>query len=236
VTGEERLTAGCSPLAAIWNRIARAFGLGRKSGSKSGSVEPPPVDRIIVGLGNPGAKYARTRHNAGFFVLDALAGEVSADWVAAGGARTCHVEIAGCRTLLVEPLTYMNRSGEVLPALLDRFGLEARDIVVIFDDLSLPLGRIRVRERGSAGGHHGLESIMSALDTDEVIRVRLGIGEEHMPKDKAGYVLSDFPEEKQAELDDMIAKAGAAVRGILKDGVAQTMAIFNGSVCSRPGV
>ena len=190
---------------------------------------PVAVDRIIVGLGNPGGKYARTRHNAGFMVLDALAREASAGWAADGNTRTCRAQIAGCSALLVEPLTYMNRSGEVMPAILGKYGREARDIIVLFDDLSLPLGRIRVRERGSAGGHHGLESIMSALDTDEVIRVRLGIGEEHMPKDKADYVLSDFPSEKQAELDDMIAKAGDAVGSILKNGVAQTMAIFNGA-------
>ena len=196
---------------------------------------PADVDRIIVGLGNPGDKYARTRHNVGFMVLDALAREASAGWTTGGKTRTCRAQIAGCRALLVQPLTYMNRSGEAMPALLGKYRREARDIIVLFDDLSLPLGRIRVRERGSAGGHHGLESIIYALDTDEVIRVRIGIGEEHMPKDKADYVLSDFPSEKQAELDDMIAKAGNAVRTILKDGVAQTMAIFNGNAArSRP--
>ena len=222
-------------MSGFWIKLARAFkvsGAGRKSEAidVAGSI-----DRIIMGLGNPGAKYARTRHNVGFMVLDALARESRDGWINDGNARTCRVEIAGCRTLLVEPLTYMNRSGEDLPALLGKYGREARDVVVLLDDLSLPLGRIRVRERGSAGGHHGLESILYALDTDEVIRVRLGIGEEHMPKDKADYVLSDFPAEKQAELDGMIAKAGDAVRAILKDGAAQTMAIFNGSAArSRP--
>ena len=216
----------------FWNRITRIFGAGRAVKSVD-SLEL--VDRIIVGLGNPGDEYARTRHNAGFMVLDALAREVSAKWVDNGKTRTCRAQIAGCRTLLVEPLTYMNRSGEAIPALLGKYGREAQDIIVLFDDLSLPLGRIRVRERGSSGGHHGLESIMDALDTDEVIRVRLGIGEEHMPKDKADYVLSEFLPEKQAELDDMIAKAGDAVRMILKDGTAQTMAIFNGNAArSRP--
>jgi PTH1 family peptidyl-tRNA hydrolase len=207
----------------------------RKLATRHWPLTTEKVDRIILGLGNPGAKYAQTRHNVGFMALDALAREASAGWIAEGTARTCRVEIAGCRTLLVEPLTYMNRSGEVLPALLGKYGREARDIVVLLDDLSLPFGRIRVRERGSAGGHHGLESIMDALDTDEVVRVRLGIGEEHMPKNKADYVLSDFPAERQSELGDMIAKAGDAVRTILKDGIAQTMAIFNSSAArSRP--
>ena len=219
-------------MPGFWGKIARIFGFGCKTESVDNAE---PVSRIVVGLGNPGAKYARTRHNVGFMALDAMAGEgenffdpASTGWVVTDNTRTCLMKIAGYRTLLVEPLTYMNRSGEVLLAILDRYGREVRDIVVIFDDLSLPLGRIRVRERGSAGGHHGLESIMDALDTDEVIRVRLGIGEKHMPKNKADYVLSDFPTGKRAELDDMIAKAGDAVRTILKDGVAQTMAIFNG--------
>ena len=219
-------------MPGFWSKTARIFGFGCKAESVD-STEP--VDRIVVGLGNPGAKYARTRHNVGFMALDAMIADgeksfahASTGWVVTDNARTCLMEIAGYRTLLVEPLTYMNRSGEVLPALLNRCGREARDIVVLLDDLSLPLGRIRVRERGSAGGHHGLESIIDALDTDEVIRVRLGIGEEHMPKNKADYVLSDFPTEKREKLDDMIAKAGDAVRTILKDGAAQTMAIFNG--------
>jgi len=211
-------------MPGFWRKITRAFGAGRT---------PESVDRIIVGLGNPGAKYARTRHNVGFMALDELAREASTGWISDGSARTCRVEIAGCRTLLVEPRTYMNRSGEILPALLGKYGCGARDIVVLLDDLNLPLGRIRVRERGSAGGHHGLESVMDVLDTDEVIRVRLGIGEEHMPKDKADYVLSDFPSEKQAELDDMIAKAGDAVRTILIEGVSKTMAIFNDSSAAR---
>ena len=213
-------------MPGFWSKIARVFG----AGCKPESIEyAGTIDRIILGLGNPGAKYVRTRHNVGFMALDALVGEASGVWINDGNARTCRVEIAGCRTLLVEPLTYMNRSGEVLPALLGKYGREARDVVVLFDDLSLPLGRIRVRERGSAGGHHGLESILYALDTDEIIRVRLGIGEEQMPKDKADYVLSEFPMERRAELDDMIAKAGDAVKTILRDGAAKTMAIFNGA-------
>jgi PTH1 family peptidyl-tRNA hydrolase len=192
------------------------------------------VERFVVGLGNPGAEYERTRHNVGFMVLDALAREALEVWGtwssprSHGKARTCRADIAGCRTILVEPLTYMNRSGDILPELLEKYGCAAKDVVVLLDDLSLPLGRLRVRERGSAGGHHGLESILDALDTDDVVRMRLGIGEEDMPKDKADYVLSGFPPEKQAELDDMIARAGSAVRSILSDGVAKTMAIFNG--------
>ena len=99
--------------------------------------------------------------------------------------------------------------------------------MLVVDDLNLPFGRIRVRERGSGGGHHGLESILTILNTEEIVRVRVGIGEEQMPKDKTNFVLSDFPPEKQSELETMISKAGNAVKSILSDGVAKTMAIFN---------
>jgi len=201
-------------MPGFWNSVARIF-----------DRENDPIDRIIVGLGNPGERYAQTRHNIGFMVLDALAREASGNWNTRQQAKICRTDIAGCRVLLVEPLTYMNRSGDAVAALGERFGCDS--LLALLDDLSLPLGRIRVRERGSAGGHHGLESIMEALGTDEIVRVRLGIGEENMPKDKASYVLSDFPLEKQAELDGLITKAGDAVKSILKDGVAKTMSIFN---------
>lgn len=199
-------------------------------GAKAG--DGGAVERIIVGLGNPGAKYEQTRHNVGFMALDALAREVSGAWRSRSPrleARTCRTVIAGHPTLLVEPLTYMNGSGDVLPPLLGECGLGAGDVVVLLDDLSLPLGRIRVRARGSAGGHHGLESVMDALGTDEVVRVRLGVGEDDMPKDKVVFVLAEFPPERRAELDDMVTKAGDAVKSILGEGVAKTMTIFNGS-------
>lgn len=190
-------------------------------------IETGSLARIIIGLGNPGAQYAGNRHNVGFMVLDALAREVSGSWSTHRLARTCRAEIHGYRVLLAEPWTYMNHSGNAVQALLAALQRGPQDLVVLLDDLSLPLGRIRVRERGSAGGHHGLESILAACGTDAIVRVRLGIGEEHMPQDKADFVLSDFPRGKQAELDDMILKAGNAVKSILSDGVAKTMAIFN---------
>jgi peptidyl-tRNA hydrolase, PTH1 family len=183
--------------------------------------------QVIIGLGNPGERYARTRHNAGFMVLEALAREASGSWSAFLLSRTCRVEIGGRRVLLVEPLTYMNHSGKAVHVLLSALGRPVQDLLLVIDDLSLPLGRIRIRERGSAGGHHGLESVLNALNTDEVVRIRMGIGEEQMPQDKADFVLSDFPPEKKIELDNMIIKAGNAVKSILSDGVAKTMAIFN---------
>jgi peptidyl-tRNA hydrolase, PTH1 family len=188
--------------------------------------------KIIIGLGNPGEQYARTRHNVGFMVLEALAKEAlarkaSGAWSAYLLLRTCRIEIGGSRVLLAEPLTYMNRSGKAVHFLLSALGRSAQDLLLVVDDVSLPLGRIRIRERGSAGGHHGIESVLAELSTDEVVRIRIGIGEEDMPKDKTDFVLSDFPPEKQTELDSMIIRAGNAVKSILSDGVAKTMAIFN---------
>lgn len=182
---------------------------------------------IIVGLGNPGTEYDRHRHNIGFMVLNALAREHSGRWESGTLSRVCRVDIGNSPVLLVEPMTYMNRSGRAVQAVLSEYQRGPQDLLVIMDDLNLPFGRIRIRERGSAGGHNGLDSILSTLGTEEVLRIRMGIGEEEMPDDKAEFVLSEFPPERQEDLEAMIGKAGNAVRSILTDGVSRTMAIFN---------
>jgi peptidyl-tRNA hydrolase, PTH1 family len=190
-------------------------------------TEKEAVTKVIVGLGNPGKSYERNRHNAGFMVLEALAREGSGTWSNDRLSRACRVSIGNDPVLLVEPLTFMNRSGDAVVNVLSRVHRDSRDLVVLLDDLNLPFGRIRIRERGSAGGHHGLESILAALNTDEVVRVRMGVAEEQMPEEKSGFVLSDFPRERKTDLDAMITKAGNAVKSILSDGVSKTMAIFN---------
>jgi PTH1 family peptidyl-tRNA hydrolase len=190
-------------------------------------IEEGALARIIVGLGNPGEQYARNRHNVGFMALEALARESGGSWSVRLLSRISRIEIGRSPVLLAEPLTYMNHSGNAVRALLSAFQREPQDLLLVVDDLNLPFGRIRIRERGSAGGHHGLESILNVLNTDAIVRVRMGIGEEQIPEDKAGFVLSDFPQHKQAELDDMILKAGNAMKSILSDGVSKTMAIFN---------
>jgi peptidyl-tRNA hydrolase, PTH1 family len=187
----------------------------------------PRFPGIIVGLGNPGRQYERNRHNIGFMVVEALPRERSVIWSTEMLSRTCRLEIGGHPVILVEPLTYMNRSGEAVKTLLAALDRSPQDLMVLVDDLNLPFGRIRVRERGSAGGHRGLESILEVLSTDEIVRVRMGIGEEQMPEDKSGFVLSDFLPKQQADLEDMIIRAGNAVKSILTDGVSKTMAIFN---------
>jgi len=187
----------------------------------------PEASKIIIGLGNPGEQYARNRHNVGFMILEALAREALGQWSIWLLLRACRVEICGCQALLAEPLTYMNHSGKAVQVLLRALERDPQDLLLVLDDLNLPFGRIRIRERGSSGGHHGLESILTVLDTDEIARVRVGIGEDGMPEDKADFVLSDFPPEKQAELDSAISRAGDAVKSVLSNGVTKTMALFN---------
>jgi len=185
------------------------------------------LDKIIVGLGNPGEQYSRNRHNVGFMVLEALGREASGNWSTGTLSQACRVEFGGCQVLLVKPSTYMNHSGKAVHVLLTALQRSPHDLLLIVDDLNLPFGRIRIRQRGTAGGHHGLESILNIMKTEEIMRMRVGIGEESMPDQKSDFVLSDFPPERQTELDEMIVKAGNAVKSILSSGVAKTMALFN---------
>jgi peptidyl-tRNA hydrolase, PTH1 family len=190
-------------------------------------IEKEALAKVIVGLGNPGERYARNRHNIGFMTVEALAREQSGRWAPDILSRTCRVIAGSCPVLLVEPMTYINDSGKAVQFMLSALGRDPQDLLLILDDLNLPFGRIRIRERGSAGGHHGLESILHVLNTDEIVRVRMGIGEEQMPENKSDFVLSDFPPEKQTDLDEMITRAGNAVKSMLMDGVPKTMALFN---------
>ena len=185
------------------------------------------LDAIIVGLGNPGEKYRWNRHNAGFIAIESLARQAAGTWTTMGLSRICSAEICGRPVLLAKSLTYMNHCGKAVQALLSALSKSAEDLLLIYDDLDLPLGRIRIRRKGSAGGHHGLESILAGLQTEEILRIRLGIGEENMPEDKIDFVLSDFPPGKQAEVEEMIIKAGNAVQSILSNGVSKSMTLFN---------
>ena len=185
------------------------------------------LEKVIVGLGNPGERYSQNRHNVGFMVLEALGRESSGNWAAYTLSQACRVKLGGREVLLVKPSTYMNHSGKAVHALLTALQRSPLDLLVIVDDFNLPFGRIRIRQRGSAGGHNGLESILNMMKTEEIMRVRVGIGEESMPEEKADFVLSDFPPQRQAELDETIIKAGNAVKSILSSGVAKTMALFN---------
>jgi len=184
--------------------------------------------RLIVGLGNPGARYERNRHNAGYMVIDELARDLqTGSWSTRCQSRVCAATIAAEQVVLAKPLTFMNASGRAVQLLLAEFPVDPKGLIVVLDDLNLPLGKIRIRERGSAGGHLGLESVVQTLCSDEIIRVRLGIGEENMPEDRADFVLSDFPPDSTAKLAEMTARAAQAVKMMITDGVSRAMSVFN---------
>lgn len=184
--------------------------------------------RLVVGLGNPGERYRRTRHNAGFMVVDALVaragverGREEADaWVA--GAR-----LGGADVMLVKPLTFMNRSGVPVERLAARYGATPADLVVVVDEVALELGNLRVRERGSHGGHNGLRSLIDVLGTDEFPRVRVGIRKGEPPEDMAGYVLSEFPREDVLVVQEVIGRAAEAVECVIRDGPQAAMNRYN---------
>ncbi len=186
------------------------------------------VPRIIVGLGNPGERYANTRHNVGFMVLEALLRQAGGGrWLVEGPLRVCHAKVAGHPAILAEPLTFMNASGRAVLLLLSKYEVTPQDLLLVVDDFNLPFGRIRIRERGSTGGHNGLESIFQSLGTEEIPRIRLGVGEEGMPEDKAEFVLANFPPDRCRDLEEMVIKAGDAVNFILREGVSKAMSVFN---------
>jgi PTH1 family peptidyl-tRNA hydrolase len=189
---------------------------------------PSLVPRIIVGLGNPGERYANTRHNVGFMVVEALLNQAGGGkWLVEGPLRVSHAKVAGQPVILAEPLTFMNASGRAVLLLLSQYDVTPQDLLLIVDDFNLPFGRLRIRERGSTGGHNGLDSIFQALGTEEVPRIRLGVGEEAMPEDKAEFVLANFPPYRKRELEEMVIKAGDAVNFILREGVSKAMSVFN---------
>jgi len=185
--------------------------------------------RIVVGLGNPGERYRRTRHNVGFMVVDALA---AAGRAGKGreeqGASVAEAEVAGEPVLLVKPLSFMNRSGLPVAGLLAAYEAEPRDLVVILDDVALDLGVLRLRERGTHGGHNGLRSIIDTLGTDDFPRVRAGIRKGELPDDLAEYVLSNFPPEDVLVVQEMVGYAADAVECTLREGVVAAMSRFNG--------
>lgn len=190
---------------------------------------------LIVGLGNPGIEYQFTPHNAGFLAIDRIAERCG---VVVGNRRskalTASAQIAGRRVLLAKPETYMNLSGSSVGALVEEFNVDPRkDLIVLYDEVALPLGSIRIRERGSSGGHNGVKSITSSLGTEEWLRVRIGIApEEEKAAESArqgrkDYVLRPFRKQELAVLDTVLDDAATAVEVILTEGASAAMCRFN---------
>jgi peptidyl-tRNA hydrolase, PTH1 family len=186
------------------------------------------VPWLIVGLGNPGPEYERTQHNLGFLVIDRLAERNfirinRQDSKALIGVGT----VSGQDVILTKPQTFMNRSGPAVKALSEKHGIEVSKILIIYDELDLPWTGVRIRPRGSAGGHHGIESVIGSLGTQDFPRLRMGIHPGHPVKDGAQYVLSPLRKSQLQELDELLDHTAGAVESIIAEGVEKSMAKFN---------
>ncbi len=184
--------------------------------------------RVIIGLGNPERDYKGTRHNVGFEAVNKLAYDHNIEFnKAKHRAHIAEGSICGHKVMLVKPQTFMNLSGESVREILQFYKLSPQDIIVIYDDIDLDVGSIRVRLKGSAGGQNGMRNIIYQLESDEFIRVRIGIGEKPPKWDLADYVLSRFKPEEQEAIVDGITKATDAVEIIIKNGVNDAMNKYN---------
>ena len=190
---------------------------------------------LIVGLGNPGRQYARTRHNAGFMVVERLANRWRASLAAKlkFHARLASLDRDGRKVLLCQPETFMNASGEAVRAVASFYQLEAERILVVVDDADLPLGEIRLRAGGSSGGHHGLESIEQHLGTRDFPRLRVGIGrEESATREITDYVLSQFTGAETELVEKVLTRACDQIECWVSNGISQAMNQFNGKIKS----
>ena len=198
-------------------------GLGNPGGQKASDV------KLLVGFGNPGIEYQFTPHNIGFLAIDRVAEKcgVMVDNRLCK-ALTARARIGKEEVLLAKPETYMNLTGLSVLELVRKYEVDPqKDLLVVYDELDLPLGTIRIRERGSSAGHKGMESVMGALGTEEVPRMRLGIAPDHPVKDGIRYVLAQFKKSQLAALDEMLEKAAEAIDVIVNEGISVAMNRFN---------
>jgi len=184
--------------------------------------------KLICGLGNPGPRYANTRHNAGYQVVARLARAHGGEWSKFHSqAQVCNIEIGGCPVLLVQPLTYMNSSGLAVRPIMRKWDVAPASLLVISDDLDLPFGSIRLRPGGSAGGHRGIQSIIDNLGTHHFPRLRIGIGRPPEDEDAVSYVLSPFPRDDRERLAEILEDAAAAAACWVAEGIDAAMNRYN---------
>ena len=210
--------------------MADIFELFKKiSGNDTASTTP--ITHIVVGLGNPGAKYANTRHNAGFMALDHISTKLGARVDRAKfEALVGEVNIAGKRVLLMKPQTFMNLSGNAVSEAAKFYKIPTENIIVISDDVNLDVGRLRVRGSGSAGGQKGLNDIIVQMGSDKIPRIRIGVGKKPHPEyDMADWVLGAFPEADKKALDDVFVRVYDGLLKLLAGDVDGAMQICNGA-------
>jgi peptidyl-tRNA hydrolase, PTH1 family len=188
-----------------------------------GQTHPSPL-RLVAGLGNPGPEYAGTRHNIGFMVVEHLAAEFGSTWEKSTKWDALTSRLGD--TLLAKPISFMNRSGYPLVAIAQFYKIAAPEILVVLDDLALPLGRIRIRPGGGTGGHNGLESIIMQFGTEEIPRLRIGIGTAPA-EGSVDYVLSRFFEEERLLVKSAIERGVEAIKCAVDNGVVSAMNTFN---------
>ena len=193
-------------------------------------LKKPACDWMIVGLGNPGSQYEKTRHNAGFLALERLEKQLNAPAEKLRHKALCtQVTYAGQKLLLVKPQTFMNASGLAVRQAADFYKIPPERIIVIFDDISLAVGRLRVRPSGSAGGHNGIKSIISSIGSDQFPRVKVGVGAKpHPDYDLADWVLSGIPKQEQPAFQSALDHAADAALYLVEHGVEKAEAKFNG--------
>jgi peptidyl-tRNA hydrolase, PTH1 family len=188
-------------------------------------VEEPPI-RLVAGLGNPGAEYAATRHNIGFMVIDQLAAQSGSAWEKSSKWEALSAKCGA--VLLIKPVSFMNRSGYPLLAVAQFYKIEPRQILVVLDDFILPVGRVRLRARGGSGGHNGLDSVIAQFGTEEIPRLRIGIGA--APREgSVDYVLSCFFDEEKPIVRATIDRAVEALKCAIDNGLVSAMNRFNKS-------
>jgi peptidyl-tRNA hydrolase, PTH1 family len=194
------------------------------------SPTPPPRPELIVGLGNPGPKYDGTRHNIGFVVLDELARswQIPMSETKKFQGQFGEGAIGGRKIRLLKPTTYMNNSGQSIRAVLDWYKLDPGSVLIIYDDMDLPVGRLRLRQSGSAGGQNGMKSAIAHLGTQVFPRLRVGIGSKD--QDAISHVLGNFAPAEKALVQEVVQFSVSAVELSLRDGVEKAMSLFNNRV------
>jgi PTH1 family peptidyl-tRNA hydrolase len=209
---------------SLWSRL---FSRGRVPATSRDQRERWMVEFLIVGLGNPGAEYENTPHNLGFMVIDRLA--------EAHGIRVSRKEnmafvglgaIGEKRVALAKPQTYMNLSGTAVKGLVERYELKADQVIVVYDELDLPWGTLKVKPKGTAAGHKGIGNVISMLGTNQIARVRLGIDVDRRVSGEK-FVLAPFKRAQKQEVDEVVERGAAAVESILAEGVEKSMTVFN---------
>jgi len=188
--------------------------------------------RLVVGLGNPGSRYERTRHNVGFRAVDRWVDGAGASWEASpvGEGEAARLVLEdGEAVWAAKPHTFMNLSGDMVQPLAHYYRIASEEILVVSDDMELPLGKLRIRPKGSAGGQNGLRSILERLGTQQIPRLRLGVGPRPEGMDAAAFVLSRFGKGDAGSVERMIERASEAIAAVCRDGVERSMNSFNGS-------